>query len=424
MDEKLTINREEMSGYILFHLNGRIDAHWSKYLDEALDNALRDREYNIALDMKDVEYLSSLGIRSLIKYSKLVKGVNGIFGITECSPTVSTVLNMVGLATVLQWKNPEKLPEEKKLHDISFDAENFNFKISRIEGADEAGNLTCSIMGNPEKLTTGFAQEDCKSEAFGSGRYGLGLGAIGSGFDDCQARFGEFAAFGNAVAFMPSGDVNTPDYMLTEGKLIPNIKMLYGILLEGQFSNFVRFSPIVQGKSISLSTLIEQISKNTGMSEFAMIMMAESTGMVGAALKRSPVIIKNQELFSFPEVKENLNLTTEPEYSGEISFSISVITSDPDSKLNKMTRAVIPLKSRSEGISVLRHHTHSAIFGYRPITKSELNIDDAVKTLFDEGKIYSLLHLINDRRDATGAGESEFSQGVCWIGKIEKQINK
>jgi len=422
MDGKLIITREEKPGYISFNLEGRIDAYWSKYLDEALDNALREREYNIALDLRLVEYLSSLGIRSLIKYAKLLKGVNGTFGISECSKEVMSVLNMVGLAGMLEWKNPENTDRGKSNDSIEFEAEGFTFRINEIEGKQAgSGVLTCRMAGNPEGLINGFSQEDCTSQEFGSGKYGLGLGAIGSGFSDCETRFGEFVAFGDAVAFMPSGEVNTPDFMLKEGNLTPSIKMLYGILLEGSFGKFVRFSPTTNGNSISMSKIMREISKHTNLSDLAMVMMAESTGMVGVAVKRSPAVIVKSGLFSFPQIKENLNLTTEPEYSGEISLSLSVVTTAEESDLKKITRDAAP---GVVGFENLRHHTHSAIFAYRPITKSELKIEDAVRLLFEEDKIESVLHLINDRREATGAGESEFSQGVCWVGKIDKQINK
>lgn len=416
MDGKLNIIREERPGYIIFRLEGRIDAYWSKYLDEALDNAFRDREYNIALDMCNIEYLSSLGIRSLIKYAKMAKGVNGIFGISALSKEVQTVLEMVGLAGMMEWKAPASNEDKAEESTLECESEGFVFKAVEIKGK-ENNTFKCTLNGDPEGIKKGFTQKDCISAKFGSGKYGLGLGAIGSGFEDCQSRFGEYIALGDAVAFMPSGGVNTPDFMITEGNLIPSINMLYGISLEGSFSRFIKFAPSENKKSIPLSKIIRAVAANTGFREFAMVMMAESKGMVGVALKRSPVTIENNEIFSFPQIKDNLNLTTEPEYTGDISLSLSIITSDEDSPLRRFTRESAPDHDNPEK---LRHHTHSAIFGYKPIAKSQIGAEEAIKILFDEERLGSVMHLLNDRRDATGAGESEFTQGVCWIGKIDK----
>ncbi|MCK9627062.1 MAG: STAS domain-containing protein [Bacteroidales bacterium] len=416
MDGKLNIIREERPGHILFRLEGRIDAYWSKYLDEALDNAFREREYNIALDMGNIEYLSSLGIRSLIRYAKMAKGVNGVFGISASSKEVQAVLEMVGLAGMLEWKRPEINADKTEDKTTEFQEDGFIFKVSEIKGK-ENGTFKCTLNGDPEGIKKGFTQKDCISAKFGSGKYGLGLGAIGSGFDDCKSRFGEYIALGDAVAFMPSGDVNTPDFMITEGSLIPSINMLYGISLEGSFSHFIKFSPSENRKSVTLSSIINTLAQKTGFREFAMIMMAESKGLVGVALRRSPVALENDELFSFPQIKENLNLTTEPEYTGDISLSLSIVTRNETSPLRRFTRETAPT---FENPQKLRHHTHSAIFGYKPIAKSQIAVEEAIKSLFDEERLESVMHLLNDRRDATGAGESEFTQGVCWIGKIDK----
>ena len=39
-------------------------------------------------------------------------------------------------------------------------------------------------------------------------------------------------------------------------------------------------------------------------------------------------------------------------------------------------------------------------------------------SLFEQERILGVLHLINDNRELTGAGESDFKSGVCWIGLI------
>ena len=71
MEEKLNIIREEHTGYILLKIEGRIDGYWSKHLEEYLDDTLRSGNYSIALDLRGVNYMSSLGIRVLVKYKKL-----------------------------------------------------------------------------------------------------------------------------------------------------------------------------------------------------------------------------------------------------------------------------------------------------------------------------------------------------------------
>ncbi len=122
MDDKLIINREPKPGYLLLRISGRIDGYWSKLLDEALDSALREGDHNIALDLEDVDYLSSLGIRVFVKYVKLLKSVDGSFGILGVSENILSVLKMVGLDSMLKWGEPQvKTDEKEENKDISTD---------------------------------------------------------------------------------------------------------------------------------------------------------------------------------------------------------------------------------------------------------------------------------------------------------------
>ncbi len=45
-------------------------------------------------------------------------------------------------------------------------------------------------------------------------------------------------------------------------------------------------------------------------------------------------------------------------------------------------------------------------------------MEETISSLFEDDKLESVLHLLNDQREAVGIGESEFLQGVCWIGKL------
>src|SRR5713101_7398372 len=55
--------------------------------------------------------------------------------------------------------------------------------------------LTCESIGDPDLLTgSGYGPQDCRAIRFPASTFGFGLGAFGHGFEDAQARFGEFLA--------------------------------------------------------------------------------------------------------------------------------------------------------------------------------------------------------------------------------------
>jgi hypothetical protein len=42
-----------------------------------------------------------------------------------------------------------------------------------------------------------------------------------------------------------------------------------------------------------------------------------------------------------------------------------------------------------------------------------------VKTLFEGENLQSVMHLVSDDREISGAGESEFVRGACWFSPIK-----
>jgi anti-anti-sigma factor len=410
MEEKLTINPEEHKDYTLLKIEGRMDGYWSKQLEEYLDNALRTGIYNIALDLTDVNYMSSLGIRVLVKYKKLYRQVNGGFGVLKASKSVVDLLDMAGLNSVLRWQEPEitAVPEDTTR---IVESEGFIYKISLSAGQKA---MECFFSGDPGKIKSGgYTNDDCKTVSFGKNKYGIGLGAIGLNFEDCKNRFGEFVALGDSVVYSPAGKSNSPDYMLKSGSFIPRIEVLYGLIFEGDFNSVIGFSSDDPYKTMGMSQLINKLFEITGYEQFVMVMLAEASGLVGLSLNHSPAaeLEADTNLFSFPAIKENINFTTEPEYKKMMTITAGIATRTGAGEIEKFTRPLSPG-------SPVHQHFHTAVFDYQPIKKTDINLDETITTFFEQDKIRGVLHLLNDTREINGIGESEFKGGVCWVGQI------
>jgi hypothetical protein len=91
---------------------------------------------------------------------------------------------------------------------------------------------------------------------------------------------------------------------------------------------------------------------------------------------------------------------------------VGVATSNQSSRLNPIVR---PLAKDCH----LAGHFHAASFSYHPLKKGETNLKEAARGLFEVENLQGVLHLLNDERES-GAGQSEFFRGVCWIGSIAK----
>jgi anti-anti-sigma factor len=100
-NEELVIEEEKTEKSARFVLNGRVNSHSADVLQFKLDKALNDGQVDIVLNMLQVEYLSSAGIRVMLKTFKDAKKAGGRFGIEEPSESVKNALGMTALDAML-----------------------------------------------------------------------------------------------------------------------------------------------------------------------------------------------------------------------------------------------------------------------------------------------------------------------------------
>ena len=82
-------------------VSGRLDAYWADHLSKALEEAVRDGAHHIRVNMAAVPYMSSVGIRVLLKFYKELQRLNGSFAVSNPSDAVKTVLDLAGLEVLL-----------------------------------------------------------------------------------------------------------------------------------------------------------------------------------------------------------------------------------------------------------------------------------------------------------------------------------
>jgi len=183
---------------------------------------------------------------------------------------------------------PAIAPGLKAPPEQTLEKENIRFEVINL--TPEA-RLSCWVIGDPAQLLGDrFREEDCRSVAFSNSSFGLGLGAFGSSFADCAGRFGEFLAVCGAVTYLPADGTNVPDYMLAAGNFIPEIEVLYSILCEGDFQRVVHFECKDASRAAKLGEIVEGCLEIAEAEALGIVMIAESAGLIGAALRRSPAI--------------------------------------------------------------------------------------------------------------------------------------
>jgi len=101
-NQQFSINEEEFDPTsIRLNVIGRVDAINSDILDSRLNRALSEGHINIVVDMSAVRFLSSVGIRAVLKAFKEAKKRGGGLRIEEPSEIVRNVLGITALDEML-----------------------------------------------------------------------------------------------------------------------------------------------------------------------------------------------------------------------------------------------------------------------------------------------------------------------------------
>ena len=134
---------------------------------------------------------------------------------------------------------------------------------------------------------------------------------------------------------------------------------------------------------------------------------------MGAALKKRPTPAAGAgSLLAFPNVRDWLSFTSEAAFASSVCLIVGFAArGERGSRLPLMK----PLLRAGD----LHGHFHAAAFPYRPIRKGRVDLRESIAPLFDSESVLGVLHLLNDWRDASGAGESRLLRGGCWFAPLE-----
>ena len=416
----MEISRTARAAHFEIKLKGRMDATWSDHVARALAECVQSGQHVILVDMAEVDYISSAGIRILVLHARQLNKIQGRFGVINASSSVRKVLELAGLdGLLLAHAGPATAPASPAevssgrvvLSEAGATAEVFEL--------DPKATLCADWPGNSAAWFEGRAQTEASATVeFPANVIGLGLGALGSGDAANTQPFGEFLAAAGAAVCQPADGSNKPDYMLLQGSLIPTMKVAYGMVGRGSFRRLLRFDKGPQQPSLPLSTLARACLDTLGTEAAGLVVVAETASLIGASLQKAPggqpAASPAQDIFAFPEIRDWLSFTAEAAF---VNSTCLIVGFAAAKGVGASLRLLKPLVRSGE----LYGHFHAAAFPYRPLRKGKVDLAHTIQPLFESEQVLGLIHLLNDWRELSGAGESRFQRGACWCSPLTFQ---
>ena len=408
----MEIVTQQLGEVLEVKVRGRLDNYWTEHLRRNLDEVIREGAHGIRLNLSEITFLSSAGVGLLVRFHKQLKGIGGSFVVTHPSERVKLVLDLCKLSPVLIVSDASPEAVAAPVHKT--EVRRFSTAAASFEVMECAPGkpLVFQRIGDPSLIKgCRFGPEDCKTVEFPPATFGLGLGAFGNEFKDTQTRFGEFLAVDGSAAYLPTDGTNVPDFMVSSGELVPEMTVLYGLRWEGGFTHLLRFEAGNAASPITLAELVRAALDLSAAPVIGMVMVAESAGLVGASLRRSPAAASevNGAPFKYPEVRSWLSFSAERLYPRSLALISGVAAGSECAPLAPMLR---PLGAEAFPLG----HFHAAAFSYCPLKKGSIDLKTTVTTLFETETLQGVMHLLTDAREAAGPQQSEFVRGACWIG--------
>ena len=420
----------------VLELNGRLDANWSEHVGQAIETAIRSGQHHIDLDFGKIHYVSSAGLRILIKYFKQLKSARGSLRIVRPTADALEILNLSGMSSLLvhhprpttpappaspatspaaaSATSPATAPATAPAPAPPREWQHEGVAMAAYE-LDPQARLTLELLGHPENFGQGSLQAAestvvrCASDVIA-----VGLGAFGRHADDTRTRFGESLAVAGTALSMPTDGSSLPDYQVTEASLVPELSLLYGLVARGAFRHLLRFEAAASPRgTLGLSSLLNAALETTATGAAGFVILAESAGLVGATLRQSPALADGRSPWEFPAIRDWLSFTTERTDERAVILITGFAVRTPSPATASFLR---PLGSTA---AALLAHCHAAVFPYRPLPKGRLDLMESVTSLLGTDSAQTVLHLMSDDRPFEGLGETDLMRGACWVGPLD-----
>jgi anti-anti-sigma factor len=391
----------------VLRITGMLDAYWSDVLSTELETVVRDGGEHVSLDLSGVNFISSAGLRVLLVYLRQLRAINGSFTVTNPSPQVRNVLDLSGL-TDLVLAPAFTRGEEAENPDRTYTARGCTFDVYRLAEDARLDCLHVPPMDGSQAIPAG------RHLRFPSTAFGFGVGAFGEQPEHCAVRYGEFLAAGGIAVCLPTDGKNKPDYLIEDRTFVPGVTLLHGVRMAGAFSTHLRFQVSADAGSNTLGDLAAECLFASGHVASGMVIVGETAGLVGAALRKSPVGGEG-DFFDFPEVRSRLSYTPEHAWERSVAVVAGIAALQVPEWLSGYLRPMV-----TSGASGLYGHFHAAAFSFRPLPGGRLELPATLRPFFDEQELRDVLHLLRNDADPFGANESVFVRGACWIGPLDR----
>lgn len=389
----------EIQGLRACRMTGRLDALTAAQAQAAMERMVEEGQRCLVVDLADLRYVSSAGLRVFLMLQKLLRKIGGRIVIYQPVEMVRQVFLQSGLLSLFDLATrPEELPAFCQVKADAATSRSLVIDGIALEVSQQPrppARLT--FHGSQAKLgRAAYGESDVVAVPASQGLFGAGLGCFGESFAECRDLFGEAVLIQGGLFYQPTVPRSGVDFVLNlreQGGLA--YSFLNAFSFQGPFQTLVAFdSP--EGL-VDLNRLLAVFHQVLPAPVLGLVLVAESKGLWGMHLKRAPVIDHQpqggREIYHPELFREWMSLPVEPMDEGKVLVATGLAVADR----GRAPAAVLPWLPADADF-----HLHAAVFGKGPLGKRPEQLSDELARIVTELEPLKVEHLLARSRVASG----------------------
>jgi anti-anti-sigma factor len=414
----MEIHTERITDILVLSLDGRLDAFGAAQLDEALKESMTKEDSVVLIDMANVSYLSSGGIRTLLAAEKQLKPRGGGIQLCSLQSYPLKVLAMAGFDQLFAiWPTREAAlkhvrallsrREAKVAWDRlpTFTSRGARFTVLETSHDEAVLKVTSDIS---KVLYARLGDEDICTRRFSETEYSIGLGALGESVSACAPYLGEMITIGGTMVWLPTDGHDTPDFLIAQrdtGEV--TIFTGFNVALDGPFHDLIVMER-ADGQGMTIGDIYAAIfefareHRPNFKGLLSLALWADLEAVYSSGVKISPIkkfAPANREMILHPDnIAQWFDLTTVPKHRGEtmVSFGMGLdLQSDLSSLDRDAINALFYLHPANVGNKQMLLHNHGVIFKHVPWERTS-DLDEAIKHIVTEAEFIDMRHLLDN----------------------------
>ncbi len=433
----MEIRTQQAGDVLVVALEGELDAYWAEETEQQLWACLEQGHYRLVLDLSRLVYLSSAGLRVLLRFHQRITSLGGDLALAALQPFVQEVLATSGFDRTLPVFEAvdqalvAAAPKEVTAEDIWARAEahvtpigTFHFRPTLTPGpspwkGEERARLR--VIGEEDDFLYSRATlERLTTLDLSDLGYALGVGALGELGPMVLDRLGELVSVPGAVYWLPGDGRQVPDFLICSDDFsrpgtsatevattnpTSNLKLpghlLYALMLEGSYQIYGHFTAADQEAGASLDDLTHEMVAWAAMQEgytglLGLTLRADVAGLWGVGLKRSPraenAPANGQKISHRENIKDWLHFPTEPAYANHTLLAVGMLGEQGSKGAGEQGSTSAPQHLRTSA------HVHGAVFRFVPELSGHHGLEDELGRVVQQGELVSVAHVLPTTR--------------------------